>query len=425
MSEFKKLIPCLYLKKGQFVKSFEDDSVVSAEPVNYMTELAIKSIDEVIIFDLSDNDETHEESLLVIREISQKTDIQMIGAGNIKRLEDVKKLLYAGCKHVAMNMSKSSNVEMIEEASKRFGKGKIYVCCKTLSEINDNVTVIDKYSKCIIALSADLAANNSKRKCIAFSGDSSIKGLCTVLKDDNIIAVSGSSVSENLEDIISVKNDLKDKGIDIDVYESPYDFNDFKLDSNGLIPVVVCDIKTDKVLMVAYMNEEAYNNTIKTGVMTYYSRSRQCLWLKGATSGNYQYVKKISADCDLDTLLAYVVQIGGACHTGAYSCFFNEVLSKDVDVVNPYQVFENVFNVILDRKKNPKEGSYTNYLFDKGIDKILKKVGEEATEIVIAAKNPEKEEVKYEIADFLYHVMVLMAECDLTWEDITEELANR
>lgn len=425
MSEFKKLIPCLYLKKGKFVKSFNDDSVISEEPVSFMTELAIKSIDEVIIFDLSDNDETHEESLLVIRDISQNTDIQMIGAGNIKRLEDVKKLLYAGCKHVALNMSKSSNIEMIEEASKRFGKGKIYVCCKSLSEINDNAAMIDKYAKCIIALSDDLSSNNSKRKCITFADDSSVNALYSNLKNDNIIAVSGNCVNENLEDIITVKNELKYKGIDIDVYESPYDFNDFKLDSNGLIPVVVCDIKTDKVLMVAYMNEEAYYNTIKTGVMTYYSRSRQCLWLKGATSGNYQYVKKISADCDLDTLLAYVVQIGGACHTGAYSCFFNDVLSKEVDVVNPYQVFENVFNVILDRKKNPKEGSYTNYLFDKGIDKILKKVGEEATEIVIAAKNPEKEEVKYEIADFLYHVMVLMAECDLTWEDITEELANR
>ena len=120
-----------------------------------------------------------------------------------------------------------------------------------------------------------------------------------------------------------------------------------------------------------------------------------------------------------------MAQIGNACHTGSYSCFFNEIVKTDIQAVDPLKVFENVYNVIMDRKNNPKEGSYTNYLFDKGIDKILKKVGEEATEIVIAAKNPDKEEVKYEIADFLYHVMVLMAECGLDWTDITKELANR
>jgi phosphoribosyl-ATP pyrophosphohydrolase/phosphoribosyl-AMP cyclohydrolase len=177
--------------------------------------------------------------------------------------------------------------------------------------------------------------------------------------------------------------------------------------------------------MVAYMNKEAYEKTVREGIMTYYSRSRKCLWRKGDTSGHYQYVKSLYADCDNDTLLAKVVQIGYACHTGEYSCFFNEILSTETDKTNPYTVLEDVMKVILDRKDNPKEGSYTNYLFDKGIDKILKKVGEEATEIVIAAKNPEPEESKYEIADFLYHVMVLMAVKGITWEDVMEELANR
>lgn len=178
--------------------------------------------------------------------------------------------------------------------------------------------------------------------------------------------------------------------------------------------------------MVAYMNEEAYRNTLRTGKMTYFSRSRKELWLKGATSGHFQYVKSLTADCDMDTLLAKVSQVGAACHTGAKSCFFNQVVKKDYEESeNPLKVFEDVFHVILDRKEHPKEGSYTNYLFDKGIDKILKKIGEEATEIVIAAKNPNANEVKYEIADFLYHMMVLMAEKGVTWEEITEELAKR
>ena len=203
------------------------------------------------------------------------------------------------------------------------------------------------------------------------------------------------------------------------------EWSDFKLNSDGHVTVVVQDYKTNEVLMVAYMNEEAFDTTLKTGKMTYWSRSRNELWTKGLTSGHVQYVKSLTVDCDLDTMLAKVSQVGAACHTGNRSCFFNELVKKEYDDTNPLHVFQDVYDVILDRKKNPKEGSYTNYLFDKGIDKILKKVGEECTEIVIAAKNPDKEEIKYEISDFLYHVMVLMAEKGVTWEDITKELARR
>ena len=177
--------------------------------------------------------------------------------------------------------------------------------------------------------------------------------------------------------------------------------------------------------MMAYMNEESFQATLASGRMTYFSRSRQKLWLKGETSGPFQYVKSLKIDCDNDTILAAVKQVGAACHTGSRSCFFTTLAEKEYKETNPLKVFEEVFGVILDRKEHPKEGSYTNYLFDKGIDKILKKLGEEATEIVIAAKNPNPEEIKYEISDFLYHMMVLMADRGITWEEITEELANR
>lgn len=177
--------------------------------------------------------------------------------------------------------------------------------------------------------------------------------------------------------------------------------------------------------MLAYMNEEAFNHTVKTGKMTYYSRSRQALWVKGETSGHFQYVKSLTIDCDNDTLLAKVEQVGAACHTGNPTCFFQPLVGNDYNELNPLHVLESVYGTIEDRKANPKEGSYTNYLFDKGIDKILKKVGEEATEIVIAAKNSNPEEVKYEIADFLYHMMVLMVEKGVSWEEITKELSER
>ncbi|WP_049898107.1 bifunctional phosphoribosyl-AMP cyclohydrolase/phosphoribosyl-ATP diphosphatase HisIE [Ruminococcus gauvreauii] len=192
-----------------------------------------------------------------------------------------------------------------------------------------------------------------------------------------------------------------------------------------MVPVIVQDYKTEEVLMLAYMNEEAFDTTLATGKMTYWSRSRDELWTKGLTSGHVQYVKSLTIDCDSDTILARVSQVGAACHTGNRTCFFRELVKKEYDDTNPLRVFQNVYDVIMDRKIHPKEGSYTNYLFDKGIDKILKKVGEECTEIVIAAKNPDKEEIKYEISDFLYHVMVLMAEKGVAWEDITAELAHR
>lgn len=211
----------------------------------------------------------------------------------------------------------------------------------------------------------------------------------------------------------------------MNTFETAIPFSEFKTDEKGLVPCIVQDYRTGQVLMMAYMNEESYRLTCETGKMTYYSRSRQELWCKGDTSGHYQYVKELCLDCDKDTILAKVHQVGAACHTGKYSCFFQELAKKEYVDTNPLTILQEDFETILHRKNNPKEGSYTNYLFSKGIDKILKKCGEEAAEIIIAAKNPNAEELKYEIADFLYHLMVLMAECGLTWDEVVKELANR
>jgi phosphoribosyl-ATP pyrophosphohydrolase/phosphoribosyl-AMP cyclohydrolase len=165
---------------------------------------------------------------------------------------------------------------------------------------------------------------------------------------------------------------------------------------------------------------------MKSGRMTYYSRSRKELWIKGETSGHYQYLRALATDCDKDTLLAKVTQVGVACHLGTHSCFTSQIIDlKLADEKNPATILMTVMGVIGDRKNNPKEGSYTNYLFDKGLDKILKKLGEEATEIVIAAKNPNPHEIKYEIVDYLYHLMVLMAEKEITWDEILSEMAKR
>lgn len=195
-----------------------------------------------------------------------------------------------------------------------------------------------------------------------------------------------------------------------------------KFDENGLIPAIVQDFYTKKVLTLAYMNEESLEITKKEGRTCFWSRSRQELWRKGETSGNYQKVVNITADCDSDALVIEVIKNGPACHTGADSCFFNNVYQSEEQ--NAFS-WEGLYELIKGRKTDPKDGSYTTYLFEKGMDKILKKVGEENTEVIIGAAKGDKEETVYEIADVAYHIMVMMVEMGITTKDITSELAKR
>ena len=190
---------------------------------------------------------------------------------------------------------------------------------------------------------------------------------------------------------------------------------------NSMIPAIVQDYQTKQVLMMAYVNEEAYEKMLETKQTYFYSRSRHELWHKGETSGHFQNIKGMYLDCDLDTLLIYVEQIGVACHTGAYSCFFNEIFPYKDDS----NIFHELYDLIEDRKVHRVEKSYTNYLFDQGVDKICKKVGEEASETIIAAKNDNKEELVGEISDLFYHVFVLMSQQGIHVEDIERKLKER
>ena len=195
-----------------------------------------------------------------------------------------------------------------------------------------------------------------------------------------------------------------------------------KFDERGLIPAIVVDAETKKILTLAYMNKESLKISMEKGLTCFYSRSRQELWLKGETSGNYQHIVSITADCDLDALTVVVKKDGPACHTGSDSCFTNEVFVSDE---NSAFSLDGLYELLLGRKNEKPEGSYTTYLFEKGIDKILKKVGEECTEVIIAGKADDKKETVYEIADLAYHVMVLMVQMGIGVDDIKRELASR
>lgn len=423
---FKKIVTCLYLKNGKAVKN--SDEIISANPVQLAKYYSDNGSDEMILFDLSKTDAEHEESIGIIKEIARVIEVPMIAGGNVKRVEDVKKLLYAGASKAMLNYAKEENIALTKEVSKRFGKDKIAVCIDSLEQIRDNNELIEEFVTDIISIKEmelgevqEIAAN----PVISIIDTIDLGKIIKTLYLEIVEGIGGALLDDVETDLIRVKSACKAADIKMDLLESSMQWSDFKLNSEGMIPVIVQDYKTSEVLMLAYMNEEAFHKTIETGKMTYWSRSRNELWTKGLTSGHFQYVKSLIMDCDKDTLLAKVSQVGAACHTGSRTCFFNKVVEKEYNETNPLKVFEEVYQVIGDRKLHPKEGSYTNYLFDKGIDKILKKVGEEATEIIIAAKNPDPEEIKYEMSDFLYHAMVLMVEKGVTWEDITKELAQR
>lgn len=200
------------------------------------------------------------------------------------------------------------------------------------------------------------------------------------------------------------------------------EIDQLKFDEKGLIPAVIVEAGTHQLLMVAYMNRESLKISMETGKTCFWSRSRQELWTKGETSGNYQHIVSITADCDLDTLKVVVEKDGPACHTGAETCFFNPVYQSEE---KSDFTLDALMELIRGRKTDPQEGSYTTYLFQKGLDKILKKIGEESTEVIIAAKDNDPKETIYEISDLVYHVMVMMIEQGISLEDIRRELASR
>ncbi len=427
--ECKKLIAGFGIKNGRAVKLNHIQTCYEEDLLTLARYFGDSGADELFLYDLSETEEDHEKTIGLMKEVARLSDIPVIAGGRVKRLEDVKKYLYAGSKAAFLDAGIEENVDLLKEAADRFGDDKIYAYLPDASYLNRAAEYAQLGASVMILGDPKITGDTLRAV-----SDCEEHFLLTGSSEDRTIMAASLNINQ-VEGFVTafepgcvcmdVKQELKSQGIQVDTFESSIAFDQFKLNSDGLIPVITQDYRTREVLMLAYMNREAFHETLRTGCMTYYSRSRQSLWKKGETSGHYQYVKSLSLDCDNDTLLAKVNQIGAACHTGKRSCFYQNLVQKEYQDSNPLKVFEEVLQVILDRKVNPKEGSYTNYLFDKGMDKILKKLGEEATEIIIAAKNPNPEEVKYEISDFLYHMMVLMAQKGVTWEDITRELANR
>lgn len=420
--EYKKIIPYI-----------NAEGEIPENVIKLAKQYSTEGADELILYNYAKDEKSRDEFLSLVKELANQIDLPFTVGTYVKRLEDIKKAFYTGAFSVLIKYAALDQKTILKEAIDRFGSDKIMVELDRKeymdSDENDLLASLKEVGVGRVLLKhIELSPHTNQR--IAASPieiiirDSLVRNDMLHLMNFSTVTGIATNFFEN-KNIMKIKSVLKENGIPVNTFESKIPFSEFKRNADGLIPVIVQDYKSGEVLMLAYMNEEAYNKTIAGGRMTYYSRSRQALWLKGETSGHYQYVRELTVDCDKDTILAKVLQIGPACHTGSPSCFFTELVKKEYHNYDPIHVFQEVYDIIKDRRKNPREGSYTNYLFDKGIDKILKKCGEEATEITIAAKNPGTEELRYEIADYLYHLMVLMAERGLDWNDITNELAHR
>ncbi|MDO5541657.1 MAG: bifunctional phosphoribosyl-AMP cyclohydrolase/phosphoribosyl-ATP diphosphatase HisIE [Eubacteriales bacterium] len=428
--ENKKLVPHIFLKNGKAVNDFHGNKLISdGDAVKLAKFYEENSADWILLFDLSENKWEHAGNLEVVRRICSSIDIPLICGGNIESAEDIENLLCAGCEKVFLNMSKPNNVDKLKELSEIFGKDKIAVCINEFSTIREMTDMIRESASLVLLLGDNQhlydAVNSLPLRTMPIISVLNYDHVVALLRHENVAGVSGNAISNLDVNLPKFRQEAAARGVRVQSCECNFAWSDLKLNSDGMIPVVVQDYKNQEVLMVAYMNEEAFNNTLLTGRMTYYSRSRNELWVKGETSGHYQYVKQILIDCDNDTLLAKVAQVGAACHTGNRSCFYRNLVPQKFNDRNPLAVFEKIMDGIRGHKENPDDGSYTNRLFDEGLDRILKQIGEEALGLIFASKGENTTEIEREACDLLYHLMILMVQLDISWDDITNELYKR
>lgn len=425
MMEQKNIVATIYLKNGMAVKNPKDYKE-PCDAINLASRYNDSGVDKIFLIDLSDDENEHLTNIKTIRNINRSIDVKTAAGGNIKRLDDVKLYFFAGCLEVVLNGGKQDTLELVKEAANRFGKDRILV---SVDNVNFAFKTRDYIKDCVhelILMDSDLATgieNITSTPYILRLDDYDLDKITELLKSESIRGIYGDFINDYNTDIMQLKSTLSDRGISMDNFEPKLHWSDLKTNSDGLVPVIAQDYQTGQVYMLAYMNEEAFDTTIRIGKMTYWSRSRQELWTKGLTSGHIQYVKSLTADCDYDTILAEISQVGGiACHTGAPSCFFNNIIQKEYIDRSPRKIFENKLKQII---KERNEDSDVKEIFDQGIDGILSKLGEETAEVIIAGKDSNKSDIVREVTDLIVNLMFLMSDNEITWDDITTELATR
>ena len=461
----KRIIPCLDVKNGRVVKGVNFEGLQDmADPVEMARYYNASGADELVFYDITASVEGRGLFTDILRRVASQIFIPLTVGGGINTLDDFDRVLKCGADKVSVNSGAIRSPGIIPAAAQKYGNqcvvlsadikrvdGKFMLFAKGGRE-NTGIDALDWLEQGVKNGAGELVVNSIDTDGVKNGFDLELLDAVAARCAVPIIASGGAGKKEDFLELfrnhpgkpragharpllrnnskptlyllpkLTKRGTLNYITLGVSTMEITENSKTLKFDANGLIPAIVQDHYTKEVLTLAYMNAETLALTIAEGRTVFWSRSRREIWRKGETSGNVQRVVSITADCDKDALVIDVVKSGPACHTGAESCFFNPVYVSDELKQFTWQ---GLYALIEGRKTDPKEGSYTTYLFDKGLEKILKKVGEESTEVIIAGSKRDREETIYEISDLAYHVMVLMIELGISVEDITKELEKR
>ena len=469
----KRIIACLDVRNGRVVKGTKFTDIKDVDSPEKLAKFySDNSVDELVFYDITASNEERKTSLEFVERVARVINIPFSAGGGVSTIEDFKYILRKGADKVSVNSAAVRNPQLIREASMAFGSQCVVLSMDVKKNDEGSWSVYVKGGREKTELDAiewaitaaelgagEIVVNSIDEDGMKNGYDLELLRRITSVVNIPVIASGGAGKKEHFLDAIQnagvdgvlaasvfhfgeikvpeLKRYLKENGAEIRMpeaapqkKESPSaadaDISIIRFTKDGLVPCICQDAKTGAVLMLAYMNEQSLRLTLEKKRAVYYSRSRSELWEKGATSGNTQKVRAIYYDCDADALLIKVDQTGNACHTGEYSCFFNAVFDDlGVSADSGSSVFGELYATVIGRKNDPSEGSYTNYLFDKGLDKILKKVGEEAAETIIAAKNQDRQELIGETGDLIYHLTVMLAEKGISMDEIEQELKSR
>ena len=469
----KRIIACLDVRNGRVVKGTKFTDIKDVDSPEKLAKFySDNSVDELVFYDITASNEERKTSLEFVERVARVINIPFSAGGGVSTIEDFKYILRKGADKVSVNSAAVRNPQLIREASMAFGSQCVVLSMDVKKNDEGSWSVYVKGGREKTELDAidwavtaaelgagEIVVNSIDEDGMKNGYDLELLSRITSVVSIPVIASGGAGKKEHFLDVLQktgvdgvlaasvfhfgeikvpeLKQYLKENGAEIRMPEAAPQKLDSTLAGNadismisfgkdGLVPCICQDAKTGAVLMLAYMNEQSLRLTLEKKRAVYYSRSRSELWEKGATSGNTQKVRAIYYDCDADALLIKVEQTGNACHTGEYSCFFNAVFDDLGVSADPgSSVFGELYATVIDRKNDSSEGSYTNYLFDKGLDKILKKVGEEAAETIIAAKNQDRQELIGETGDLIYHLTVMLAEKGISMDEIEQELKSR
>jgi phosphoribosyl-ATP pyrophosphohydrolase/phosphoribosyl-AMP cyclohydrolase len=424
---YKRLTPCIFIQDGMAVTWFDDANIVSEDVVALAKHYAERGADELIVFDLSDTDLQHQKALEWMQQIHQTISIPMIAGGNIRNIEDVRGILQTGAKRAILNFSKTSSITLIEEVSKEYDKKKIAVSLNDFDALFKHRHLIETYSTEIIFMHRlDLSSvmNVTKMPCVVVTDTSEEKEILKILKCNGIKGVSGKYISQTDMDFHSFKHICAREQIKMTAFESVINFSEFQLASKQRIPVIVQDYKSNEIQTTVYLDEETFDLTIKTGKLHFYEAQEQGSKEESYVKSNL-LIKTISVNRDFTMLLARTEEVEPVLEKELDFESFQPIVGGDYETKNLHQIFHSMYTQLQEEKQQVRNHEHPNYLSEKGIDSILKKLGTESMDLVLAAKNASIEDLKGSISDLLYQTMRLMIARGLTWDDIICELANR